>query len=122
MYAHKSNIITSIFRVDEEGLLDTIRGQVYHVEKDDYIATNALGEQLVFSEEYVKAMEGIRVEPKKEVKVTKIKGLDAEQFKQQYIAQTKENCTGYKKGDTWNFTNDEDYVFEVKNDGDKSCC
>lgn len=88
MYAHKSNIITSIFKVDEEGLLDTIRGQV-NVRKDDYIATNALGEQLVFSEEYVKAMESITVtgEPKetKEMKADTLSGVNKCEFRSKFI-------------------------------------
>ena len=59
-FVHRKDIVVSRYEALEDGLLDTVNGQMF-VTKGDHICTNVDGDTLVFSPEYVAAMKQIKV-------------------------------------------------------------
>lgn len=59
-FVHRKDLIVSKYEALEDGILDTIHGQVI-VGKGDHICTNADGDTLVFSPDYVEEMKKVKM-------------------------------------------------------------
>lgn len=104
---HRKNVVVSLFKAKEDGILETIHGQVF-VGKDDIVCTNLDNEQFTVDEEYIKAMQVVEVKPVE--KKTVSQGF-AEMYMQQIKdmgsleqEEDKDYIEGKQNG--WTLTND----------------